>query len=74
MPAMVAMVAVAEAVHYQGSQRMMMMMVQTTIAGPNPIAGQTSPWTRTWRVWRAPKVTRSLNPPGTRSIFVPHDG
>ena len=53
VPAMLVMVAVAVAVHYQGSLRRAHRMIQTEIAGPNPTVVRTSPWTRTRRVWRA---------------------
>ena len=59
VPAMLpAMVAVAVAVHYQGSLRHGHRMIPIKIVGPNPIVvGTTSPWTRTWRVWQARKAT-----------------
>ena len=56
LPARVA-VAVAVAMHYQGSLRHELRMIPIKIAGPNPIVVGTSPWTRTWRVWQARKAT-----------------
>jgi hypothetical protein len=46
-------VAVAVAVHYQGSEY----KTPTKIAGPGPTV--VNPWTRTWRVWRAHRVTHN---------------
>ena len=59
VPAMLVMVAVAVAVHYQGSLRRVHRMIQTEIAGPNPTVVRTSPWTRMWRVWRAHRATHN---------------
>jgi len=58
VPAMLVMVAVAVAVHYQGSLLRVHRMIQTEIAGPNRTV-RTSPWTRTWRVWRAHRATHN---------------
>jgi hypothetical protein len=67
VPAMLpAIVAVAVAVHYQGSLRHRMIPIK--IAGPNPIMVGTSPWTRMWRVWQARKATHKRHGPMISTI------
>jgi hypothetical protein len=82
-PAAVPGVAVAVAVHYQGSPQR---GTTVKIAGPVPVLTvvQTNPWTRTWRVWRARRATHNwprIHGPRDMLVlnmlhavsFVPHD-